>query len=181
MAHLKIIALGASISKNSINKAFAHFVASTYFPGNEIKLLDLNAFYPSPVYSVDDENETGIPEAVKQFNGHLQWADLIVLSFAEHNGSYTAAFKNIFDWTSRLNRSMFQNKKMLLLATSPAKWGAATVLETALKRFSFLGAEIVGKFSLPAFSGNFHPNDGFLDKKIQDQFDVIIQPILSLK
>jgi chromate reductase, NAD(P)H dehydrogenase (quinone) len=80
---------------------------------------------------------------------------LIIISFAEYNGSYTAAFKNIFDWISRINNKTFQNKKMILMATSPGGRGGKTVLENALNRFPHHGADIVGNFHLPSFQQNF--------------------------
>ena len=78
------------------------------------------------------------------------------MSLAENNGSYSVAFKNVFDWVSRIpNRKFFNNKNVLLLATSPGGRGGSTVLETAVKRFPFDGAKIVGSMSLPSFNQNF--------------------------
>ncbi len=54
-----------------------------------------------PPYSTDREKE-GIPEKAHAFKAALNRADGIIISFAEHNGAYTTAFKNVFDWISRL-------------------------------------------------------------------------------
>ena len=163
---LKILAFGASPSKNSINKKLAKFVAGL-FDHAEITLLDLNDF-EMPIFSVD--REFPLPERAKKFAQHIDEADLIVLSLAENNGSYSAAFKNIYDWVSRIpNRKVFNNKKVIVLATSPGARGGSSVLEAALKRFPFDGAVILGSMSLPSFNKNFSEalgitNPDFLSK-----------------
>ena len=151
----KIIAFGASTSNNSINKILATYVAKLIQSNSEI--LDLNEF-PAPIYSIDYEEVNGVPEAVKNFTYKIQSADAIIISMAEHNGSYTAAFKNLFDWSSRFNAKIFENKKLLLLSTSPGGRGGISALEAAANRFPFHGAEIIDKFSLPFFDKNFKEN-----------------------
>ena len=81
--------------------------------------------------------------------------DGFVVSLAEHNGSYAAVFKNIFDWTSRIDRKVFKDKPLLLMASSPGGRGGASVLETAANTFPHLGGNVVAKFSLPNFYDNF--------------------------
>jgi NAD(P)H-dependent FMN reductase len=44
------------------------------------------------------------------FFNKLGTADLLVISFAEHNGAYSAAFK-IFDWISRIHATTFKKNK----------------------------------------------------------------------
>jgi len=61
----KIIALGASSSKNSINKQLATYAANQ-FENSKVDVLDLNDF-ELPVYSTDKEKETGIPQLAIDF------------------------------------------------------------------------------------------------------------------
>jgi len=124
-----ILAFGASSSKNSINKSLANYTANQ-FPDATINLLDLNDF-EMPIYSIDKENENGIPQLAQDFKQHIKGADGIVISFAEHNGAYSAAFKNVFDWVSRIESDVWGNKALFLLATSPGARGGQTVLEIA--------------------------------------------------
>ena len=131
----KIIAFGGSSSKNSINKKLAVYAANL-FSNAEVEVLDLNDF-EMPVFSVDKEKEQGIHSLAHDFYAKIGSADLIVLSLAEHNGTYSTAFKNILDWASRINNKTFQQKPMLLLATSPGARGGSTVLEIAEKDFRF--------------------------------------------
>ncbi|WP_103068202.1 NADPH-dependent FMN reductase [Aquimarina sediminis] len=149
----KIIALGGSNSKKSINKTLAVHAAKQ-ITNSEIVIVDLNDFN-LPLYGIDTETENGIPEAATKLNDLINTADGLVVSLAEHNGSYSAAFKNTFDWLSRIDQKVWKNKPMLLMATSPGGRGGATVLETAKTSFPHLGGNIVADFSLPAFHDNF--------------------------
>jgi len=150
---MKIIAFGGSPSKNSINKKLATYAASL-FTNAEVEILDLNNFQ-MPLFTVDLEAEIGQHELAKAFLAKIESADFLVVSLAENNGNYSAAFKNIFDWCSRITPKVFQEKPMLLLATSPGARGGASVLEIAKTAFPRYGADVKATFSLPNFNANF--------------------------
>jgi NAD(P)H-dependent FMN reductase len=97
----KIIAFGASSSIHSINKKLATYAASCV-PNAQATVLDLND-YEMPIFSVDRQNKDGFPQLAHDFKDLLMSSDGIIISFAEHNSSYSAAFKNIFDWISRFD------------------------------------------------------------------------------
>ena len=157
---MKIIAFGASPSKNSINKKLATYAASL-FENAEVEVLDLNNF-EIPVFSVDIEVEIGQHPNAQAFLDKLASADFLVVSLAENNGNYTAAFKNIFDWSTLIQKEVFQQKPMLLMATSPGARGGATVLEMAQNAFPRFGAQLKGIFSLPNFNDNFDEEKGVI-------------------
>ncbi|WP_333810449.1 NADPH-dependent FMN reductase [Flavobacterium sp.] len=163
----KIIAFGASSSKNSINRQLATFAANQ-FQNASVEILDLNN-YEMPIFSVDKEKENGIHPLAQEFYSKLGSADLIIISFAEHNGNYSTAFKNILDWSSRINAKTFQEKPMLLLATSPGARGGSSVLEIATKRFPFQGGIVKGSFSLPSFYENFDVVNGIIHPEYKNQ------------
>jgi NAD(P)H-dependent FMN reductase len=169
----KIVAFGASSSKKSINKILANFAAKQ-IEDAEVNLLDLNDF-EMPIYSVDYENEFGIPKQAFKFKKTLSSADGIIISFAEHNGAYTAAFKNIFDWISRVEKIVWFNKPMFLLATSDGARGAITVLKMAHNRISKGGQLNIPSFSLPSFYQNFDSKIGLLDQKMKIEFNARIK------
>ena len=173
---MKITAFAGSSSKNSINKKLVTY-ASSLFKEAEVEILDLND-YELPLFSVDKEKELGKPELAIQFLKKIADSDLIVLSLAEHNGNFSVAFKNIFDWASRGGVKVFQQKPMLLMATSNGSRGGKSVLEIAEKRFPFDGAEIKGIFSFPKFSENFDVESNKisnpeLDKKLKELVEKI--------
>ena len=128
--------------------------AANKIGNTEVIVADLNDF-DLPLYGIDTETENGIPEDAKRLNNLLASADGLVISLAEHNGSYTTAFKNAFDWLSRINQKVWKNKPMLLMATSLGARGGATVLQTAKMSFPYLGGNIIADFSLPSFNDNF--------------------------
>jgi len=165
----KIIAFGASSSKKSINKTLANFAAKQ-IEKTRVILLDLNDF-EMPIYSIDVEEIQGIPKVAFKFKEELKLADGIIISFAEHNGAYTAAFKNIFDWISRIEKIVWYNKPMLLLATSDGSSGAASVLKIAYDRISRGNLNYIPKFSLPNFSQNFDSKLGIINLDLKKEFD----------
>lgn len=150
---MKIIAFAGSNSRNSINKKLVTY-ASTLFTGAQIEILDLNDF-ELPLFGVDLEKQIGKPELAVKFLEKIASADLLLLSMAEHNGNVSVAFKNLFDWASRGGVKVFQQKPMLLMATSNGARGGKSVLEITEKRFPFDGAVVKATFSLPKFSENF--------------------------
>jgi NAD(P)H-dependent FMN reductase len=164
----KIIAFGASSSIHSINKKLATYAASCV-PNAQATVLDLND-YEMPIFSVDRQNKDGFPQLVHDFKDLLMSADGIIISFAEHNSSYTAAFKNIFDWISRFDGDIWYSKPMLLLATNDGDRGAKTVLEQANNRIERKNPYDVPHFSLPNFSKTFDQNKGFLESTLEAQF-----------
>lgn len=167
----KIIAFAGSNSKNSINKELAIYTASQ-ISNIEVEVLDLNDF-ELPLYSIDLENEHGIPDNAQLFLDKIKLSDGIVLSLAEHNGAYSTVFKNIFDWMSRIDGKLWSDKPMLLMATSPGGRGGATVLEIAKGRFPYMGGNIVSDFSLPFFGNNFS-DEGIKEEELDQQLKVAI-------
>ena len=152
----KIVVIGGSNSRNSINKTFALYAANKINDA-EVITIDLNDF-KLPIYGVDLEREIGIPDDVIKINTILEQADALIISLAEHNGSFAAVFKNVIDWLSRINQKVWKDRPMLLMSTSLGARGGITVLESAKGYFPYLGGNIVADFSLPSFNENFSEN-----------------------
>ena len=149
----QIVTIGGSNSKNSINKILAEYVGNLV--GNiDLNTIDLND-YQMPLFSVDVEVEQGLSKELLELNEVLNKADGFIISLAEHNGAYSTAFKNAFDWLSRIEGKVWRDKPMLLLATSPGARGGQSVLEIALGRFPYMGGNIIGSLSFPSFNDNF--------------------------
>lgn len=161
----KILAFAASSSSSSINKSLVTHAASVLkdelIPTANITILDLNDF-EMPIFSVDREQANGIPELAQTFFKAIGDADALLISYAEHNGSYSSAFKNIFDWCSRINAEVFQAKPMVIMSTSPGPYGASNVLKTANDSAGFFAADIRGSLSVPNFYDTFDVDKGQL-------------------
>ncbi|MBI3480420.1 MAG: NAD(P)H-dependent oxidoreductase [Nitrosomonadales bacterium] len=160
---MKILAFAASNSRKSINKQLVAYAASLV-KDVEIEVLDLND-YELPLFSEDREQELGHPELAKAFIAKIAASDALMISFAEHNGSYSAAWKNLFDWSSRIGRNVFQGKPMVLLSTSPGSRGGASVLAAATNSMPFFGGDVKASLSIPSFHENFDIKRGVLSNE----------------
>lgn len=162
---MKVLAFAATSSRQSINKqlvAYAGRVFSSDIVADaSVNLIDLNDF-EMPIYSSDREQESGIPQLAHDFAAHIADADVIFVAYAEHNGSYTAAFKNVFDWVSRIDQKVYQGKPMLLLASSPGPGGAASVLAAATGSAPYFAGEVKASLSIASFYDNFDMEQGVL-------------------
>lgn len=128
---MKILAFAAANSRNSINRSLVEFAAarlqSQDIPGTDVEFVDLNDF-EVPIYSIDRETQDGIPQQARTFFEKIGAADEVLVSFAEHNGSVTAAWKNIFDWMSWIDIKVWHNKPVAMLAATPGPRAGAGVL-----------------------------------------------------
>ena len=157
---MKVLAFAASSSRKSINNQLVSYAADVLKAGNdEVEIIDLNDF-EMPIYSIDREEEGGIPEEALRFYRKIGDADAVVISFAEHNGSYTAAYKNLFDWTSRVGGKVYQDKPVVMFAASPGPGGAGSVLAMAEASAPYFGANVKASFSFPSFYDNFDLENG---------------------
>ncbi|QPB85772.1 NADPH-dependent FMN reductase [Pseudoalteromonas rubra] len=157
---MKVLVFAASNSRQSINQQLASYAASL-IPNAEVEVLDLND-YEMPIYSIERETDSGIPDEAQRFFAKIGAADAIIVSFAEHNGSYTAAYKNLFDWTSRIDMKVYQNTPMLMMATSPGPGGAKSVLASAVGSAPYFAADVKANLSVPSFFDNFDLEAGEL-------------------
>ena len=168
---MKILAFAATSSKESINKRiitiYGSRLTSAVLPCALVKTIDLNDF-EMPIYSIDRQNDTGIPQLAHDFFDEIGRADAVLISFAEHNGFYTAAYKNLFDWASRIDMRVYQDKPTLMLATSPGPGGGGNALQTAVSSAPFFGNDVRASLSIPSFYENFDPASGSLTNRALD-------------
>jgi NAD(P)H-dependent FMN reductase len=150
---MKILAFAATNSTKSINKKLVTYAVSL-LDGVDTEVLDLND-YPLPLFSEDQEAAIGHPASAKEFLSKIAESDAVIVSFAEHNGVYTVAYKNLFDWCSRIQKKVFQNKPLVLLSTSPGVRGGGSVLAVAVASAPFFGGEVKASLAVPNFYDNF--------------------------
>lgn len=148
-----ILTFGGSNSKNSISRSLAIYLGKM-MKGYHLENIDLND-YELPLFSVDREKEFGFPDNALKLNDKLTQTDGLIIVLAEHNGAYSAVFKNMFDWLSRIDNEVWKQKPMLLLSTSTGVRGGQSVLEIARSRFPRNGGNIVGSMPFPSYNENF--------------------------
>jgi chromate reductase len=176
---MKILAFGTSNNRQSINRTLATHAAQL-IEGAIVEVLNI-ADFEMPIFSDEREQALGQPLEAQAFFQQIATADAIVISHAEHNGSYTAAWKNLFDWVSRIDKKVFQQKPVLLLATSPGPGGASSVLEAAVNSAPYFGANVVASVSVPSFHDNFNVAQGRLvSPEIRQELESAVQ-LLALE
>lgn len=175
---MKLLAFAASSSKKSINKKIAIYAAGLV-EGAEVNILDLND-YEIPIFSEDKEKELGQPILASKFLSKIGDSDAIIISFAEHNGFYSVAYKNLFDWCSRINRDIFQEKPLVFLSTSPGKGGGKNVLNIASNSAKYFSGDVKATLSIPNFYDNFDLESGCItNSEINNQLIKAVKKLTS--
>jgi chromate reductase len=174
----KVTCFAASSSRNSINKQLVTYAAGLVEDA-DVEVLDINDF-ELPLFSVDREAELGRPQLAQNFFDKIQNSDALIIAFAEHNGCYSAAYKNLYDWASRIEAKVYKDKRIVLLATSPGGRGGKSVLELALTQIPRFGGEIRGSVSVPMFYDNFDSERGALkNDEIDAELKAAVQRLLT--
>lgn len=162
---MKYLGFAASNSSQSINRTLVRHALDVLTDevdsAAETELLDIND-YEMPIYSFDREEAGGIPDLAHQFLAKIGAADALVISIAEHNGSYSAAYKNLFDWCSRVGRDVYQNKPILVMSASPGKGAAERVLDIAVTAAPHFGGDVKASFAVGPYSEKFDAEAGKL-------------------
>ena len=175
---MHVLAFAASSSTQSINKKLVTY-ATTLIQGATTEVVDLND-YELPLFSQDREAELGHPERAQAFMAKIAAADALLISFAEHNGAYTAAYKNLFDWCSRIDPKVFQGKAVAMLSTSPGPGGAGNVLNTATGSAPYFNGVLKASLSVPSFYDNFDVEQNALkNPEIQTQLQTLLDVLVG--
>lgn len=177
---MKILAVPATNSLNGINRQLlghaARLLDGGFVADAEVELVDIND-YEMPIYSPARE-EQGIPDLAHAFRDKIGAADAVIISFAEHNGSYSAAWKNLYDWVSRIDKSVYQGRTVALFAASPGGRGGAGVLGAATASAPFFGAKLVGSLGLGNFHTNFDVEKGELtNPELRAEFEKVLRTL----
>lgn len=154
----RVLAIGTTNQKSSINRHLAVHAASL-FSGCGCDHVDMRDC-EMPIFGTDRHEEEGVPQEAVSFRLKMMDYDGFIISLAEHNGNYTAVFKNLIDWLSVQDGNVWQEKPVLLLSTSPGQRGAITVLGIAENYFPHIGAQVTGSFSLGNYFENFSDEKG---------------------
>lgn len=147
---MNMLAFAATNSRNSINRVLIDHATARLreiAPATEIATLDLND-HEMPIYSIDRERADGIPAPARAFFERIGAADAVLVSFAEHNGFVTAAWKNVFDWMSRIEMKLWQGKPVAMLAATPGPRAGANVLASQEMLAPHFGADLRGTLGI---------------------------------
>lgn len=147
---MKVLAFAGSNHSASINRMLVGYAAKRLqelAPQTEIELLDLNDF-EMPIYSIDREAADGIHPLAHSFYNKIGEADAVIVSFAEYNGMVTSAWKNIFDWMTRIDQKVWHDNPVVILAASPGARAGANVLEKEVSSGPRFGMDLRGSYGV---------------------------------
>lgn len=166
-----ILAFSGSLSADSINHRLVEYTASL-LPLHRVQVIRLSDF-EAPLYRKELETANGIPEGIQRLRKLFDGADAFIVSTPEYNSSIPAGFKNTIDWLSRMEGKVFQQKPVLLMATSMGGRGGRSVLDHLTPIIPFWGAQLIGPFSLPKFGDNFQ-NEGIVEAELKSRLNDLI-------
>lgn len=150
---MTVFAFSGSNSSHSINTRLATYAVRILGAGGTT-VYDMRDF-EMPLFGVDLEKQIGAHPVAQRFLDLIDSADLLLVSLPENNGTYSVAFKNTFDWASRIRKDVFGHKPTLLMAASPGQRGGKSVLELAASNLARYGMDVKEVFSLAMFYENF--------------------------
>lgn len=179
----KTLLISTSLSSKSINYEVLKFI-NQFFPDQEEGELVSIRDFELPVYNVDIEKEAGIAENAVKFMHLIEKSDKLIFAVAEHNGSVTAAFKNLLDWLSRINEDyrFLSNKEILLVGTSPSPYGAKNALNHAQFLMQCLGGKVKGLIPFSSYYTTFSNSDSGLvinNEQLKAELIIALNSFLS--
>ncbi|SRR5579884_612960 len=178
---MKILAFAASMRKNSYNRMLIKQAAEILksAPDAVLDLADYREF-EMPNYDGDLEDSAGIPPGGREFIRRILAADGLILSTPEYNGGIPGSLKNAIDWASRDDSDPFQGKTLLLLGTSPGRFGSVRGLWHTRIPFEAMGAYVYPEmFALPNARQAFNDAGAFADPKNRDRLEALIRSYLQ--
>jgi NAD(P)H-dependent FMN reductase len=166
---MKLIALSGSLRKNSFNTRLARAMADGAPAGTEIEVATLHGI---PLYNGDDEEATGIPEAVESLRTRIKSSDGLILVTPEYNAGMPGVFKNALDWLTRPGEELkptFGGRATALAGATPGAWGTAFSQAGSLISLRQLGVFLFPDYLRVSRAGDRFDEKGAPDEKLADQ------------
>lgn len=158
----KAIALSGSNSSLSINKQLIQSVLQLEQAAT-LHWIDLNQ-WEFPMFSIDEEKTNGFPKSILELHEILKEAPYFLIGTNEHNRSVSAYFKNILDWLSRYDFSLFEGKTIYVLSSSTGSYGGK-------EANAYLNVYFTRGKAAAVLSTTFGPFDTAFDSELQQISD----------
>lgn len=177
---MNVLLFSGSLRVDSLNKKLLRVVKS-YFNDKQINhtLIDLIDF-AMPLYNEDIETSAGIPSLVDQLALCIKNADALIIASPEYNGSISSPLKNTIDWLSRCKPMPLADKHLLLLSTSPAKFGGVRGVWHTRVPFEMLGVHVFpSMFCLEQGHTQFDNTGKLIDATVQERLKKMVDTFIS--
>jgi chromate reductase len=94
---IRLLGISGSLRKQSYNSGALRAIATIVPEDVSFSTVDLSSL---PFYNADVE-QSGFPEAVKEFRSDVAAADALIFAVPEYNFSLPGVLKNALEWLSR--------------------------------------------------------------------------------
>ncbi|WP_099826894.1 NADPH-dependent FMN reductase [Oceaniglobus indicus] len=135
----RILGVSGSLRRASFNTALLR-TAQGLMPADST--LIEGSIAGIPLYDADEEQASGLPDAVTTLKAQIEDADGLLLFSPEYNNSIPGVFKNAIDWTSRPAGDIprvFGGKPVAVLGASPGSFGTILAQDAWLPVLRTLG------------------------------------------
>lgn len=155
----------ASNAAGSINKQVMDYAINNI--DSSITYIDLLK-EDVPIYSGKIEEEA-FPNYIKEIFEIIKNTDEdILIATPEYNGNTTPFFLNIFDWMTRIDQNVFENKNIKILTVTPGQRAGQNVRNLLENTLPFFGAKTITTFGIGNFFEVFKDNQ-FLDETVEKE------------
>jgi chromate reductase len=118
---IKLFGISGSLRKQSYNSGALRAVPALLPDGMTFEVAELADV---PFYNADVE-QTGFPEAVKEFRARVSGADALIFAVPEYNFSLPGVLKNALEWLSRPPHPPVNGKPCAVFGASVSPLGTA--------------------------------------------------------
>ena len=118
MTRPKLLGISGSLRAEATNSRLLA-EAARLFGDADYTLADIRF----PLFDADDENATGMPEAVEKVVQQIAEADAVIISTPEYNKGPSGALKNALDWISRSKEKPWAGKPVAVMSASSGRAG----------------------------------------------------------
>ncbi len=128
-----LLGLSGALRRTATNRLLLREAARLFGPAQYIE-ADLHL----PLYDGDDEDASGIPDAVQVLAEQIGGADAVLISTPEYNKAPSGALKNALDWVSRVKGNPWKDKPVAVMSAAAGRAGgerAQTILRAYLVPF----------------------------------------------
>lgn len=133
MTNPVLLGIAGSLRRDATNRKLIREAARLFGPCEYVE-ADLRL----PLYDGDEEDSTGIPDAVQRLADQIARADAVVISTPEYNKGPSGVLKNALDWVSRVKDKPWRDKPVAVMSAASGRAGgerAQSILRAYLLPF----------------------------------------------
>ena len=170
----KVLGFAGSLRKDSFNRALLRAAQKFAPPEVDLEIFELNNL---PLFNQDEE--TDLPQPVKNFKEKIEGADAVLMVTPEYNYSISGVLKNAIDWASRpYGANSFNDKPVAIMGATIGNIGTARAQYHLRQILVSLNAHVLNSPEVMVSSAPDKFRDGELidehtQKKLREQLSAL--------